>query len=77
VIDVQDLRGLFHFPRFAILHHHPQEDVVILRGLQFGIEQALFKAPCPGEDLITNDIALVKQATEYGDFGSGRLAGCE
>lgn len=47
VVDVQDLRGLFHFPRLAILHHHPQEDVVILRGLQFGIEQALLEAPRP------------------------------
>ena len=66
VIDVQDLRGLFHFPRFAILNHHPQEDVVILRGFQFGIEQALLKAPCPGENLIADNVALVEEAARIG-----------
>ena len=35
---MQDLRRLFHFPRFAILHHHPQEDVVILCCFQFDTE---------------------------------------
>ncbi len=62
MIDMQDLRRLFHFPRFAVLHHHPQEDVVILCRFQFGIEQALFETPRPGKDLIANDIAFVKQA---------------
>lgn len=62
MIDMQDLRRLFHFPRFAVLHHHSQEDVVILCRFQFGIEQALFETPRPGKDLITNDIAFVEQA---------------
>ena len=61
VVDVQDLRGLFHLPRLAILHHHSQEDVVILRGLQFGIEQALLKRHAR-EHLIADDVALVEQA---------------
>ncbi|MNP78211.1 hypothetical protein D3C76_1757710 [compost metagenome] len=33
VVDVQDLRRLVHLPGLAILHHHPQEDVVVLGGL--------------------------------------------
>ena len=68
VVDVQDLGGLFHLPRLAVFHHHAQEDVVILRGLEFGIEQALFEAPRPGEDLVTNNVALVEQAARIWRF---------
>ncbi|MNV77532.1 hypothetical protein D3C71_1709590 [compost metagenome] len=61
MIDVQNLRGVIHFPGFAIFHYHAQENVIVLRRSQFRIEQALFEAPCPGKDLVADDIAFVKQ----------------
>ncbi|STH74686.1 Uncharacterised protein [Escherichia coli] len=78
VIDMQDLRRFFHFPRFAILHHHPQEDVVILCRFQSVSNKHSLKRQRPGKDLIANDIAFVEQRREYGDLGySGKLAGWE
>ena len=75
VVDVQDLRRRLNFPRFAVGHHHAQKDVVVLCRLQFGIKQALFKAPRPAKHLVANNVALIEQLARERGFRVQRQAG--